>query len=210
MGKLQFANASTAELQFHFQSLLSHLILFGFGLLLGVLVSSNLKTFSFNIHTTHFSLISSRPSAKQALAIGQDKYGAAAVSDGIVSHDMDDRELLWKASMVPRIQEAPYKMAPKVAFMFLTRGPVAMAPLWEKFFKGHEGLYSIYVHTDPSFDEPVMEDSVFSGRRIPSKVGPFSFSVGLICLLVQLTFINTSPKNNIFIKGKLNNNTIGE
>lgn len=199
MGKLQFANTSSAEHQFHFQSLLSHLILFGFGLLLGVLVSSNLKTLSFNIHTTRFSLISSRPSARQAFAIGQDQYGAAAVTDGIVSHDMDDRELLWKASMVPRIQEAPYKMAPKVAFMFLTRGPLAMAPLWEKFFKGHEGLYSIYVHTDPSFDEPVTEDSVFYGRRIPSKVGPFSFSAGLICLLVQLTLIDTSPEKKYLL-----------
>lgn len=24
-----------------------------------------------------------------------------------------------------------------------------MAPLWEKFFEGHRGLYSVYVHTDP-------------------------------------------------------------
>lgn len=179
MGKSQFANMGTAEHQFHFQSLLSHLLLFGFGLLIGALASFNLKTFSFNIHTTHFSLISSRPSARQAFAVaGRYRYDARTVQDGVVSHDMDDQELLWKASMVPRIQEVPYKMEPKVAFMFLTRGPLAMAPLWEKFFKGHEGLYSIYVHTDPSFDEPLTEDSVFYGRRIPSKVSPFCFSVG--------------------------------
>ncbi|XP_043712509.1 glycosyltransferase BC10-like [Telopea speciosissima] len=85
-------------------------------------------------------------------------------------HEMSDRELLWKASMVPRIQKFPNKQAPKVAFMFLTRGSLPLAPLWEKFFKGHEGLYSIYVHSNPSYNGSVEpKGSVFHGRRIPSK-----------------------------------------
>lgn len=85
-------------------------------------------------------------------------------------HRMSDEELLWRASMVPGVRRNPYDRVPKVAFMFLTRGPLPLAPLWEKFFKGHRGLYSIYVHTDPAFNESLPSDSVFHGRQVPSKV----------------------------------------
>ncbi|XP_027357378.1 glycosyltransferase BC10-like [Abrus precatorius] len=84
-------------------------------------------------------------------------------------HDMSDEELLWRASMVPRIHKLPFKQTPKVAFLFLTKGPVLLAPLWEMFFKGNEGLYSVYVHSDPSFNGTLPQNSVFHGRRIPSK-----------------------------------------
>ncbi|XAR71371.1 hypothetical protein NMG60_11028597 [Bertholletia excelsa] len=85
-------------------------------------------------------------------------------------HNMTDEELIRKASMVPGVQELnPQKLIPKVAFMFLTKGPLPFAPLWEKFFRGHEGLYSIYVHPHPSFNDSMPESSVFYGRRIPSK-----------------------------------------
>ncbi|XP_031491192.1 glycosyltransferase BC10-like [Nymphaea colorata] len=84
-------------------------------------------------------------------------------------HNMTDDELLWRASLVPKVGGYPYKRVPKVAFLFLTRGPLPLAPLWERFFKGHEGKFSIYVHTHPSYNETVAEESVFHGRRIPSK-----------------------------------------
>lgn len=83
---------------------------------------------------------------------------------------MDDDKLFWRASMVPSIREFPFNHVPKVAFMFLTKGPIPLGPLWEKFFKGYEGRYSIYVHPHPSYNESVPESSVFHGRRIPSKV----------------------------------------
>jgi len=35
---------------------------------------------------------------------------------------------------------------PKIAFMFLTPGPLPLVKLWEDFFRGHEGKFSIYVH----------------------------------------------------------------
>lgn len=86
-------------------------------------------------------------------------------------HNMSDEELFWRASMVPKIKEIPYGHIPKVAFMFLTPGPLPLAPLWERFFKGRdEGLYSVYVHPHPSFNESVLESSVFYGRKIPSQV----------------------------------------
>ncbi|KAK6921201.1 Glycosyl transferase, family 14, partial [Dillenia turbinata] len=88
----------------------------------------------------------------------------------LLTHKMDEDELFWRASMVPTIPTYPDKRVPKVAFMFLTKGPSPLSPLWEKFFKGNERLYSIYVHTHPSFNMSVPEDSVFYRRRIPSKV----------------------------------------
>lgn len=72
--------------------------------------------------------------------------------------------------MVPRIPTHPYKRIPKVAFMFLARGELPFAPLWEKFFRGHEGLFTIYLHLSPEYTGGVAKESVFYGRRIPSKV----------------------------------------
>lgn len=83
--------------------------------------------------------------------------------------DVADEELMWRAAMMPR----PTMMNgthPKVAFMFLTRWNLPLSPLWEMFFKGHEGFYSIYVHTSPEFTEEPPESSVFYKKRIPSKV----------------------------------------
>ncbi|XVF71611.1 hypothetical protein PTKIN_Ptkin12aG0052900 [Pterospermum kingtungense] len=87
----------------------------------------------------------------------------------LMMHNMSDEELLQRASMVPRIEESPHQHTPKVAFMFLTSGPLPLAPLWEKFFEGHESLYTIYVHSHPDYNETVPETSVFYGRRIPSQ-----------------------------------------
>ncbi|CAI0378092.1 unnamed protein product [Linum tenue] len=54
--------------------------------------------------------------------------------------------------------------------MFLTRGPLPLLPLWERFFKGHGKYFSIYVHTDPGYVLNVSSGSPFYGRQIPSKV----------------------------------------
>ncbi|KAM5550482.1 glycosyltransferase BC10 [Rosa sericea] len=86
----------------------------------------------------------------------------------LLVHNMSDEELLWRASMAPQV-DSPYNSVPKVAFMFLTKGPLPLAPLWDKFFKGHKGLYSIYVHAHPSFNESQPQTSVFYGRRIHSQ-----------------------------------------
>ncbi|KAM5546425.1 glycosyltransferase BC10 [Rosa sericea] len=86
----------------------------------------------------------------------------------LLVHNMSDEELLWRASMAPQV-DSPYNCVPKVAFMFLTKGPLPLAPLWDKFFEGHEGLYSIYVHAHPFFNESLPQTSVFHGRRINSQ-----------------------------------------
>lgn len=98
--------------------------------------------------------------------IGIKKY----IKPDLTVHDMTDDELLWRASMIPRVKQFPFHRTPKVAFMFLVRKTLSFAPLWQAFFKGHEGLYSIYVHTQPFFNATYPTESVFHGRRIPSKV----------------------------------------
>ncbi|KAF5743209.1 hypothetical protein HS088_TW09G01274 [Tripterygium wilfordii] len=85
-------------------------------------------------------------------------------------HTMNDDELLWRASLVPRRRDYPFKRVPKIAFMFLSKGPLPLAPLWERFFKGHEGKYSVYLHTLPSFQAKFPSWSVFHRRQIPSQV----------------------------------------
>ncbi|XP_075097001.1 glycosyltransferase BC10-like isoform X1 [Nicotiana tabacum] len=84
-------------------------------------------------------------------------------------HAMNDEELMWRASMVSQIMEYPFNRTPKVAFLFLTRGRLPLAPLWEMFFKGHEELFSIYLHTSPEFNFEPPPTSVFYKRRIPSQ-----------------------------------------
>jgi hypothetical protein len=97
---------------------------------------------------------------------GSDEVGRGAGGSFSV---IDDDELLARASSAPR--QVPADTPPKVAFLFLIRWDLPMAPLWEKFFEGHAGLYTVYVHTDPVFNgsEPT-EGSAFFRRRIPSKV----------------------------------------
>lgn len=85
-------------------------------------------------------------------------------------HTMNDTELLWRASFAPKVKKYPFQRVPKVAFMFLTKGPLPLGPLWERFLKGHEGLYSIYIHSMPSFQANFPASSVFYRRQIPSKV----------------------------------------
>ncbi|XP_031371674.1 glycosyltransferase BC10 [Punica granatum] len=58
----------------------------------------------------------------------------------------------------------------KVAFMFLTTGPLPLAGLWEMFFNNTpKDLYNIYIHADPSghyHHSPFR--GVFANRVIPS------------------------------------------
>ncbi|KAJ0490085.1 putative glycosyl transferase, family 14 [Helianthus annuus] len=83
-------------------------------------------------------------------------------------HNMSDDELVKRVMEIPKMTttNTPYK----VAFMFLTPGPLPLSPLWELFFKGHKGLFSIYVHPHPSYNDTIPQDSVFYATRITSQV----------------------------------------
>lgn len=108
-------------------------------------------------------------------------------------HTMNDTELLWRASFAPRRKNYPFKRVPKIAFMFLTKGPLPMAPLWERFFKGHESLYSIYIHSLPTYTADFPPSSVFYSRQIPSQVSASFYFVDLKCLFHSHWFVLLLP-----------------
>ncbi|KAM0951554.1 putative glycosyl transferase, family 14 [Dioscorea sansibarensis] len=85
-------------------------------------------------------------------------------------HTMSDEELLWRASFVPKVKKYPFQRVPKVAFLFLTIGPLPLAPLWEAFLKGNEGLYSVYIHSLPNYRAEFPSSSALYHRQIPSQV----------------------------------------
>ncbi|XP_042413991.1 glycosyltransferase BC10-like [Zingiber officinale] len=149
--------------------LLSGLLLFALGFVFGIISSFYFVSSDGWTSPPPLLELSSRPSA---IALSVDRSTAASKSPSEATmHGMTEEELLWRASMVPRIRRPPSaESKPKVAFLFLTRGELPLAPLWEKFFEGNEGLYSVYVHANPEFNGSAPpKGSAFYGRRIPSK-----------------------------------------
>lgn len=135
------------------------------GVVLGLCLSSNF-THNFNSRTELFF-----PSTMYSMNCDKDSLSIKSfLGPTHLQHSMTDEELFWRASLVPHMEEYPFNRVPKVAFLFLTRGPLPFVPLWERFFKGHKGLYSIYVHTLPDYKLNVNDDSAFYGRQIPSEV----------------------------------------
>lgn len=61
----------------------------------------------------------------------------------------------------------PAASVPKIAFLFLVREDIVFEPLWRRYFAGHEGRYSLYVHAQPNFTFP--SSSFFFGKEIPSQ-----------------------------------------
>ncbi|CAI9110660.1 OLC1v1010724C1 [Oldenlandia corymbosa var. corymbosa] len=137
------------------------------------------KRVSFPVSSSHETFKDSSPPSPRLLpppksnaeAAGAGFHGASKVTgmslekQGVyLIHNMSDTELLRKVSTpIPQI------FVPKVAFLFLTPGPLPLAQLWELFFLGHEGRYSIYIHPNPSYKDTWPPNSVFYNRRIPSK-----------------------------------------
>lgn len=170
----------------HFVQFLTHILTLVFGLTLGIIISFYLKEYTFSLQLTRLSLSTlprtpPNPITKVEIMSSSNHHHNIQSRVGLkeflkvppIMHDMEDEELLWRASMNAKIPEYPFDRIPKVAFMFLTKGPVYLAPLWEQFFKGHEGYYSIYVHSNPSYNGSHPESPVFHGRRIPSEVSCF-------------------------------------
>lgn len=111
-------------------------------------------------------------------------YPQLAITTSVLFHNMEDEELLYKASMMKTTTTTAAATAAeahtgtmlqeeaKIAFLFLTRGALPLRALWDAYFEGHEGRYSIYVHAHPNFlqDPTISSSSVFFRRYIPSKV----------------------------------------
>lgn len=101
-------------------------------------------------------------------------------------HNMSDDELLSRAAMAQGKGFSDGSLVPKVAFMFLTHRAVHLSLVWEKFFGGHQGFYSIYWHAHPSYVDSMPVDSVFYGTRIPSQVSFCSPAANASLLLQTL------------------------
>ncbi|XP_010471453.1 PREDICTED: uncharacterized protein LOC104751239 [Camelina sativa] len=169
-----------------FQALVLYSFLIGFGFGLGFILNVHIRNLSFNpqlfrLSSPSFSSSSSfsnsslspqpQPEKHVSLKEAVDDEGQkdhSLVEPENVMHNMTEEELFRLAS---KIQEKTLKMTKKVAFMFLARGKLPLAKLWERFFQGHEGLFSIYIHTSDPFyvDDSTPESSPFYRRRIPSK-----------------------------------------
>ncbi|KAL4339390.1 hypothetical protein GQ457_08G014530 [Hibiscus cannabinus] len=169
---------------FSTNNVVSHVIFFAIGLSIGILVTLQLKSFPLLLSQASSLVYSTSPPLPPPPPLSPphrlpplsfSTNGSTSSSSNItvsmeqhesVMHNMSDQELLLRAARVPGMQVFP---RPKVAFMFLTSGPLPLAPLWEKFFKGNQGLYTIYVHAHPDYNETIPQTSVFHGRRIPSQ-----------------------------------------
>lgn len=147
-------------------SFVPYLLIFACGITLGFLLTSYPTGLTISLRLTQPPNFAPATGSWGPRRVGLAEY----LKPPEVMHDMEEEEVLWRASMAAGIRKFPFRRVPKVAFMFLTRGPVYLAPLWEEFFRGNEGLYSVYVHSDPSYNRSFPESPVFHGRRIPSQV----------------------------------------
>lgn len=139
-------------------SFLFFFIFLGAGILVGIVASLHLMGI-LQTQGVYFNLNKVEPTTSVILR-----------SEVPVQHNMQDAELLWRASMVHLRPGMPIERKVRVAFMFLSVGPLPLAAVWEKFFFGHEDLFSVYVHAHPSYVPDIPEVSVFFGRHVPSQV----------------------------------------
>ena len=163
---------------FHHLVLYSFLIGFGFGL--GFLLNFHMRNVSFSPQLFRLSSpslspqLQPQPENSNETVVPEGQKGPSPVEfEKVKHHNMtEEEELMWRAL---EVQERPSTVKKKVAFMFLTRGKLPLAKLWERFFNGHQGLFSVYVHTSnlSYVDDGIPETSPFYRRRIPSKVSQF-------------------------------------
>lgn len=72
--------------------------------------------------------------------------------------------------LLESLGKGEYQGPPKIAFMFLTRGPMPLIPLWERFLADFKDRASIYIHAStPGYNvsDVIGNHSLFHGRQIP-------------------------------------------
>jgi hypothetical protein len=83
------------------------------------------------------------------------------------AREFTDEEIAARIVMKDILNTPPFPTkTPKIAFLFLTPGALPFEKLWDMFFHGHEGRFSIYVHA--SKDKPVHFSRYFINRQIRS------------------------------------------
>ncbi|KAI3955516.1 hypothetical protein MKW98_028461 [Papaver atlanticum] len=84
------------------------------------------------------------------------------------TREYSDAEIAARGVIRDILQTPPiHTETPKIAFMFLTPGTLPLEKLWDKFFDGHEGRFSVYVHA--SEEKPVHLSRYFVNRDIHSE-----------------------------------------
>ncbi|XP_011094091.1 uncharacterized protein LOC105173886 isoform X1 [Sesamum indicum] len=83
------------------------------------------------------------------------------------ARELTDDEIASRIVIREMLKTPPaISLNPKIAFLFLTPGALPFERLWDKFFQGHEGRFSVYVHA--SKDKPVHFSRYFINREIRS------------------------------------------
>ncbi|XP_027338819.1 glycosyltransferase BC10 isoform X2 [Abrus precatorius] len=148
--------------------ILTFLVVFAGGVVIGLTTSSHINT-HFIAQPYQYMSLSTSPLPREGEGgfVDLERF----LHPSKLKHKLSDEELLWRASLVAQKREYPhrYRRKPKVAFMFLTRGPLPLLPLWERFFHGHSSLFNIYVHAPPHYRLNVSHSSPFYARNIPSQ-----------------------------------------
>ncbi|CAI7835334.1 unnamed protein product [Closterium sp. NIES-54] len=73
------------------------------------------------------------------------------------------------SSSFPLSSVSPSPSTPKLAFLFLSRGPLPLARLWARFFRGYERHYSAYLHPAPGYRVPRGLRRALNLTVVPSK-----------------------------------------
>lgn len=90
--------------------------------------------------------------------------------------DLDDLSLFHRAVVSSstnnnrRLISLSPNPPPKIAFLFLTNSDLTFLPLWESFFQGHQDLYNVYIHADPTSSvSPLLDSSSINAKFIPAR-----------------------------------------
>ncbi|CAH8268323.1 unnamed protein product [Arabidopsis lyrata] len=89
--------------------------------------------------------------------------------------DLDDLSLFHRAAVSSstnnrRLISLSPNPPPKIAFLFLTNSDLTFLPLWKSFFQGHQDLYNVYIHADPTSSvSPLLDSSSINAKFIPAK-----------------------------------------
>ncbi|KAK9097526.1 hypothetical protein Sjap_023023 [Stephania japonica] len=83
------------------------------------------------------------------------------------AREFTDDEIVARVVIRDILKTPPlHSKNPKIAFMFLTPGTLPFERLWDRFFQGHDGRFTIYIHA--SREKPVHVSQYFVGREIRS------------------------------------------
>ncbi|CAK9854951.1 unnamed protein product, partial [Sphagnum jensenii] len=92
------------------------------------------------------------------------RSGSYYTSDDELTAHVLAQDILSRPTLSLSVEQA------KVAFMFMTPGALPFEAIWEKFFEGHEGKYSVYVHASEKASlGSIWKSKVFKGREIRSE-----------------------------------------